>query len=73
MKTKEFLYYYLSELDTNIVSKIDDNLKNYKRLTKHFNFPCNFDKHGGCVSHTRPTCCYQCSKYVGYIKNIRPT
>lgn len=73
MKVKDFLYLCSSRRLPNIVSEIDKNLDKYKIITKHFIYPCNFDKYGRCSVHRGPMCCCaNCGINVGYLDKIRP-
>ena len=73
METKEFLDLCISKPSLNIISEPNMELKEYKLITKHFNFPCNFDKYGRCIKSVDSMCCCRyCATVIGYIHNIRP-
>lgn len=73
MDKKKFLH-VCNLKDVAIIpsDSMEEKLKRYKLITKHFKYLCAFDEHGTCVA--RPSnmcCCRECTHAIGYLKNIR--
>lgn len=60
------------EKGISIVPSNDKNLDQYKKLTEHFNYPCDFNEEGVCSARSNSKCCCSnCTLDVGYFKKIR--
>lgn len=72
MDERNFLYLCVKKGIAILPYDNNPSLRNYKRLTKHFEYPCNFKENGGCVSHINSMCCCNnCAPSVGHLRNIR--